>query len=65
MLKHCLLTLILLGLMYTLTAPAVAQEAGANPQTAPAGGPPERGHGHGHFDPARRAEMLSKQLNLN
>jgi protein CpxP len=65
MLKHCLLALMLIGLTYTMAYPAVAQDNGGNDQqSAPAGAPPERGPGRGHFDPARRTEMLTKQLNL-
>ncbi len=60
MLKHCLLTLMLAGVIYTVT-PAVAQDSGTNEQQ-PA--PPEHGHGHGNFDPAKRTEMLTKQLKL-
>lgn len=61
MLKHCLLLLVLAGLVYTVAAPALAQDNGGQ-QSAPAGGPPE--HGHRQFDPARRTEMLTKQLKL-
>jgi hypothetical protein len=64
MLKHCLLALMLAGLVYTVT-PSVAQDSGGNDQqSAPAGAPPDHGHGRGHFDPAKRTEMLTKQLNL-
>jgi len=64
MLKHCLLALLLAGLVWTVT-PAVAQNGGSNDQqTAPAGPPPDEGHGHRHFDPAKRTEMLTKQLQL-
>jgi len=64
MLKHCLLALLLAGLVYTVTPSAVAQDSGSSDQqSAPAGAPPEHG-GRGHFDPARRTQMLTKQLNL-
>jgi periplasmic protein CpxP/Spy len=64
MLKHCLLALMLAGLVYTVT-PSVAQDSGStDQQSAPAGAPPDHGHGRGHFDPAKRTEMLTKQLNL-
>jgi periplasmic protein CpxP/Spy len=64
MLKHCLLVLMLAGLVYTVT-PSVAQDSGgSDQQSAPAGAPPDHGHGRGHFDPAKRTEMLTKQLNL-
>jgi protein CpxP len=67
MFKHCLLTVVLAGgLMCAVVPSAVAQDAGSNDQQpAPAGAPPERGPGHGRFDPSRRSEMLTKQLNLN
>ena len=65
MLKHYLLALMLAGVVYTVT-PAVAQDSGANEQqpAPPAGAPAEHGHGHGNFDPAKRTEMLTKQLKL-
>lgn len=65
MLKRCLLVLALSGLVYAIT-PAVAQESGSNDQQAPAtGSAPEHGYGRGRMDPARRASMLGKRLNLN
>jgi protein CpxP len=63
MLKHCLLAVMLAGLVSTVT-PSVAQDSGSTEQSAPAGAPPDHGHGRGHFDPAKRTEMLTKQLNL-
>jgi periplasmic protein CpxP/Spy len=64
MLKHCLLALLLTGLVYTVTPSAVAQDSGSSDQqSAPAGAPPEHG-GRGRFDPASRTQMLTKQLNL-
>jgi len=63
MLKHCLLTLMLAGLVYTASSPAVAQSGGGYDQpSAPAGAPPD--HGRGHFDPAKRTQMLTQKLNL-
>jgi Spy/CpxP family protein refolding chaperone len=63
MIKHCLLALMLAGLIYAASPSAIAQDTQSNDQSAPpAGGPPE--HGRGHFDPARQTEMLTKQLNL-
>lgn len=60
--KHWLLALVLAALVYAVT-PAIAQDNGGNEQqTPPAGAPP---HGHGHMDPARRTEMLTRQLKLN
>jgi periplasmic protein CpxP/Spy len=65
MFKNCLLTLMLAGLIHTVTPSAVAQDSGSNDQqAAPAGAPPEHGRGRGHFDPARRTEMLTKKLKL-
>jgi periplasmic protein CpxP/Spy len=63
MLRNRLLTLVLAGLVYSVT-PLIAQENSAPTQQAgPPAGPPE--HGHGNFDPARRADMLAKHLQLN
>lgn len=65
MLKHCLLALTLAGLVCMVTASAVAQNNGTNDQqSAPPGEPPEHGYGHRHSDPAKRTEMLTKQLRL-
>lgn len=58
MLKPCLLALSLAALTYAVAPLAVAQDTGTNQaQSAP-----ERGRRH--FDPARRAAMLGKHLNL-
>jgi periplasmic protein CpxP/Spy len=59
MLKHCFLALSLAALTYTITPAAVAQDNSSNNQEQAA---PE--HGHRNFDPAKRAEMLGKHLNL-
>lgn len=64
MLKHCLLALALSGLVYTVT-PSVAQDSGNGGQQSAPADSPEHGHGRGHFDPAKRTEMLTKHLNLN
>lgn len=65
MFKQCLLTLMLAGLIYAAAPAAVAQDAGNNDQQAPpAGGPQEQGRTRSRMDPARRAEMLTTQLNL-
>ena len=62
MVKHALLALVVAGLLYTVS-PAAAQDNGsADQQSAPAGAPE---HGRHHFDPAKRTEMLTKQLKLN
>jgi hypothetical protein len=66
MFKQCLLALLLAGLVYTVMPSAIAQDSGSSDQqSAPAGAPPEHGHGRGHFDPAKRAEMIGKQLKLS
>jgi periplasmic protein CpxP/Spy len=64
MLKHSLLALALAGLISIGATAAIAQDSAGNDQqqSAPAGGP---GHGGHHFDPAKRTEMLTKQLKLN
>ena len=64
MLKRCLLTLMLTGLLYAVTPLAGAQDAGYGQQAEPAGAPPEHGRGH-HFDPEKRSEMMAKHLNLD
>jgi Spy/CpxP family protein refolding chaperone len=65
MLKNCFLGLTLLCLVGVLTASVVAQDNGGNqPQSGGPGGPPERGFGRHHMDPAQRTEMLTKQLKL-
>ena len=60
MLKHCLLALVLAGLVYSVT-PSVAQESSGTGQQSEPGGPP---HGGAHFDPTTRTEMLARHLNL-
>jgi periplasmic protein CpxP/Spy len=66
MIKHCLLALVLAGLVYTALPSAVAQDSGSNSQqSAPSAAPPEHQYGHHHFDPERRAAMLTKRLKLN
>ena len=65
MLKNWILALTLAGMAYAVTPAAIAQDAPSTDQAAaPAGAPPERG-GHNRFDPDRRAEMLTKKLNLS
>ena len=64
MFKHFLLNVVLAAVACTFTASVIAQDKGNNaPQSAPANGP-EHGRGYGHFDPAKRADMLAKQLSL-
>jgi|SRR5579863_926008 protein CpxP len=61
MLKRFVLALMLAGLAYS-AAPSIAQDSGQEAQPAPPGEVHEGGHRH--FDPARRTEMLTKQLKL-
>lgn len=61
MLKFRLLVLMLFCQVGMLTASAAAQDNGGN-QTQSA--PPEHWRGHGQPDPAKRTEMLTKQLDL-
>jgi periplasmic protein CpxP/Spy len=60
MLKHCLLALMLAAVVCAVIPCAIAQDSSSNDQQAAA---PEHGRG-GHFDPAKRTEMLTKQLKL-
>jgi len=62
--KRLLLALLVAVFACAIPAVALAQTNDNNQQSAPAGAPPEQGYGHRHFDPARRVEMLTKQLNL-
>lgn len=63
MLRNLALALVVAGMVYT-AAPVIAQDNSAPAQEAgPPSGPAE--HGHGYFDPARRADMLTKHLQLN
>lgn len=64
--KHSWLALTLAGVITTATISAVAQDNGSNPQSAPQQSAPmgNEGHGHRHFDPEKRTEMLTKQLKL-
>jgi predicted transglutaminase-like cysteine proteinase len=61
--KQCILALLVVGLMYTVTAGAVAQNSGNNDQQAAEPGAPAE-HSRRHFDPAERTERLTKQLKL-
>jgi Spy/CpxP family protein refolding chaperone len=65
MLKNWILALTLAGLAYATPA-VVAQDApSSDQQAAPTAAPPEHGERGGRFDPDRRADMLSKRLNLS
>ena len=64
MFKHGLFTLLLAAVVYTSLPSAMAQDTGNNDQQSTTQSePPEHGRS-GHFDPARRTEMLTKQLKL-
>lgn len=62
MFKRFLLTLMLVASIAGV--PAIAQDNGGSQEAQPQGAPPEHGHGHSHFDPAKRTQMLAKHLNL-
>ena len=65
MLKNWVLALTLTGLAYATPA-VVAQDApSSDQQAAPTGAPPEHSGRGGRFDPDRRAEMLTRRLNLS
>jgi periplasmic protein CpxP/Spy len=62
--KKLFLACLMAAFTLMITSSALAQNnESQDQQSAPAGGPPE--HGRGHFDPAQRTEMLTKQLKLN
>jgi periplasmic protein CpxP/Spy len=63
MFKRCTLGLMLAALVCTVTVFAVAQDNGNSSQQPAQAGPME--HGHGHWDPQQRTDMLAKRLNLN
>lgn len=62
MLKQSLLVITVAALSCMLLPCAVAQEAPSNDQQPAAS---EHAHAHAHMDPAKRASMLAKRLNLN
>ncbi len=65
MLKHWPLTLLLAGVVSLMPFSAVAQDSGSSdPQSAPAGASTEHGRGRGNFDPQKRTQRLTKELNL-
>lgn len=64
MLKFRLLTLMLVCLVGTLMVSAVAQDNSASQPPSPPQGAPGQWRGHGMPDPAKRTEMLTKQLGL-
>jgi periplasmic protein CpxP/Spy len=66
MIKNWILVLTLGALACAATPAVMAQDApSSDQQAAPAGAPPEHGRGPDRFDSDRRAEMLSKKLNLS
>jgi periplasmic protein CpxP/Spy len=62
MLKHCLLTLMLAGLIYAAPSVIAQNSPGTDQQSAAAGAPPERGHRD--FDPQKMTDRLTKKLDL-
>lgn len=65
MLKRFLVALTLSALVVVASASAFSQDNQSNGQpSAPAGEQAEHGPGRRHLDPAKRTEMLTKQLNL-
>ena len=61
MLKHSLIVITVATLFYMAAPGAGAQEAGSSDQQPAAS---EHGHARAHMDPAKRAAMLAKRLNL-
>jgi len=64
MLKNWILALTLAGLAYSAPA-VVAQDAPSSDQQAAPAAAPEHGERNGRFDPDRRADMLTKRINLS
>jgi Spy/CpxP family protein refolding chaperone len=65
MFRKLSIAFLLVALACLIAGSALAQSnEGSQPQSPQAGEPPEHGWGHGHFDPAKRTEMLTKQLKL-
>jgi hypothetical protein len=65
MFRNLSIAFLLVALACMIAGSALAQSTESNPpQSAQAGEPPEHGWGHGHPDPAKRTEMLTKQLKL-
>jgi len=65
MLKHSLLAFTLSVLLAAASVSAFPQNSESNDQqSAPPAGQPGQEPGRHHPDPAKRAEMLTKQLNL-
>ncbi|MGO9085528.1 MAG: Spy/CpxP family protein refolding chaperone [Candidatus Sulfotelmatobacter sp.] len=65
MIKRFVPALMLAGLIFAVALSAVAQDSGNSAQQPPPSqAEPEHGPGHGHFDPAERTAMLTKELKL-
>jgi len=65
MLKRCLLALTLSALVAAASISTFSQTNESNGQpSAPAGEQSGHGPGHHHMDPAKRTEMLTKELKL-
>jgi len=65
MLKHSLLAFTLSALVAAASVSAFPQDSESNnQQSAPSSGQPGQGSVRHHLDPAKRAEMLTKQLKL-
>jgi len=65
MLKHSMLAFTLSALVAAASVSAFPQNSEINDQqAAPPAGQPGQGPEHHHQDPAKRAEMLTKQLKL-
>jgi len=65
MLKRWLVALTLSALVAAASISAFSQDNQSNDkQSAPAGEQSEHGPGRHHFDPAKRTEMLTKELKL-
>src|SRR5215469_533372 len=62
MLKHSLIVITVAAFLYMVLPCAVAQQTGSSDQQPATS---EHAHAHGHMDPAQRAAMRGKQLNLN
>jgi protein CpxP len=63
--KHWLIVLTLSTIVAAASVSAFSQDNQNNAQqSAPAGEQPERGQGRHHLDPAKRTEMLTKELKL-
>ena len=63
--KRLLVVLTLSALVAVASVSVFSQDNQSNSQqSAPASEQPEHGPGHHHFDPAKRTEMLTKELKL-